>query len=245
MNREHGDDMRRLLRRADPAASLAPVGDDRITRLAEDAMNTDTTTPKIPAAQPAPSPRPGPLRWVFVGAGALAAGAAAAFVLPALLAPPTVTTLQLSDADPLTQMCAQITPEIVASGDLAFRADVESIEGGVVTLRVTERFQGEVGDFVRVEQGDDEPIDGAPNRVPRGRDLSREHERRDDRQLRRVRHRDAGARGDLRRGVPRLTRGCPLPDRGPAYLSRRLSTRSASGFPPVWQVGQYWNVESE
>lgn len=30
-----------------------------------------------------------------------------------------------------------------------------------------------------------------------------------------------------------------------AYLSRRLSTRSASGFPPVWQVGQYWNVESE
>ena len=162
MNREHGDDMRRLLRRADPAASLAPVGDDRITRLAEDAMNTDTTTPKIPAAQPAPSPRPGPLRWVFVGAGALAAGAAAAFVLPALLAPPTVTTLQLSDADPLTQMCAQITPEIVASGDLAFRADVESIEGGVVTLRVTERFQGEVGDFVRVEQGDDEPIDGAP-----------------------------------------------------------------------------------
>ena len=28
------------------------------------------------------------------------------------------------------------------------------------------------------------------------------------------------------------------------YFSNRDSTRSASGLPPVWQVGQYWNVES-
>lgn len=29
-----------------------------------------------------------------------------------------------------------------------------------------------------------------------------------------------------------------------SYFSSRLSTRSASGLPPVWQVGQYWNVLS-
>src|SRR5690348_7852126 len=29
-----------------------------------------------------------------------------------------------------------------------------------------------------------------------------------------------------------------------SYLSRRDSRRSASGLPPVWQVGQYWRDES-
>jgi hypothetical protein len=29
-----------------------------------------------------------------------------------------------------------------------------------------------------------------------------------------------------------------------SHFSSRDSTRSASGLPPVWQVGQYWNVES-
>src|SRR6202042_3379303 len=28
------------------------------------------------------------------------------------------------------------------------------------------------------------------------------------------------------------------------YFSRRDRRRSASGLPPVWQVGQYWNAES-
>lgn len=28
------------------------------------------------------------------------------------------------------------------------------------------------------------------------------------------------------------------------YLRRRESLRSASGLPPVWQVGQYWSEES-
>lgn len=156
---ENSDATRGLIRRVDPASTLAPVSADRLTRLTEDAMTTDTTT--RPAAETTRS-RPGWRTWVIAGTGALAAGAAAVLVLPGLLAPPTVTTLQLSDTDPLTTMCLEITPEVVAASDIAFRAEVTGIEGGIVSLRVTERFAGEVGDIVQVEQGDDEPIDGAP-----------------------------------------------------------------------------------
>jgi hypothetical protein len=152
------DATRRLIGRVDPAATLAPVSADRLTRLTEDAMTTEPTT--RPAAESAPRSRPGLRTWLL--AGALAAGAAAALVLPTLLAPPTVTTLQLPNTDPLTTMCLEITPDVVAAADIAFRAEVTGIEGGVVSLRVTERFAGEVGDIVQVDQGDDEPIDGAP-----------------------------------------------------------------------------------
>jgi hypothetical protein len=157
---ENSDATRGLIRRVDPAAALAPVSADRLTRLTEDAMTTEPTT--RPAVDPAPRSRPGLRTWLIAGAGTLAAGAAAALVLPTLLAPPTVTTLQLSNTDPLTTMCLEITPDVVAASDIAFRAEVTGIEGGVVSLRVTERFAGEVGDIVQVDQGDDEPIDGAP-----------------------------------------------------------------------------------
>lgn len=158
MNDEGSGVDRRLLARIDPAASLAPVSDERLTRLTEDAMTTDTT-PARPEAQP----RQRPWRtWVIAGAGTLAAGAAAAIVLPALLAPaPTVTTLTMEPVD-ASAMCLALTPELVAESELAFRADVTGIDGGVVSLRVTERFQGEVGDVVQVAQGDDVPLDGAP-----------------------------------------------------------------------------------
>lgn len=121
-------------------------------------MTTDSTS--VPSEAPA---RPRALRpWMLAGAGAVAAGAAAAIVLPALLAPaPTVTTLALESSD-ATAMCMALSPELLRQGALAFRADVTGIDGGVVTLQVTERFQGEVGDLVQVQQGDDIPIDGAP-----------------------------------------------------------------------------------
>jgi hypothetical protein len=155
MNDEGSGIDRRLLARVDPAASLAPVGDERLTRLTEDAMTTDTT-PARPEAQP----RQRPWRtWAIAGAGMLAAGAAAAIVLPALLAPAPTLTMEPVDA---SAMCLALTPELVAESELAFRADVTGIDGGVVSLRVTERFQGEVGDVVQVAQGDDVPLDGAP-----------------------------------------------------------------------------------
>lgn len=152
---DNADVTRRLIRRGDPAASLAAVSADRLARLTEDAMTT------TPSTRPATRPRPGLRTWLIAGAGTLAAGAAAAVILPTLLTP-SVTVLQLSDADPLTTMCLEITPEVVAASDLAFRAEVTGIANGVVSLRVTERFAGDVGDIVQVQQGDDMPIDGAP-----------------------------------------------------------------------------------
>jgi hypothetical protein len=150
------DDTRRLIGRVDPAASLAPVSDVRLTRLTEDAMSTETTP------RPVVRTRPGLRTWAIAGAGTLAAAAAAAVVLPSLLAPPSVTTLQLSDADPLTTMCIQITPDVVAAADIAFRGEVTSIHDGIVSIHVTERFAGDVGDIVQVAQGEAIPIDGAP-----------------------------------------------------------------------------------
>jgi hypothetical protein len=61
-----------------------------------------------------------------------------------------------------TAMCMALSPELIRQGELAFRADVTGIDAGIVTLQVTERFQGDVGDLVQVEQGDGVPIDGAP-----------------------------------------------------------------------------------
>jgi hypothetical protein len=156
MKADSADVTRRLIARGDPAATLAAVSADRLNRLTEDAMTTPLSTRPAPAR-----PRPGLRTWLIAGAGTLAAATAAAVVLPGLLTP-SITVLELSDADPLTTMCLEITPDVVAAADIAFRADVTSIEGGIVSLRVTERFAGQVGDIVQVEQGDDEPIDGAP-----------------------------------------------------------------------------------
>ena len=36
----------------------------------------------------------------------------------------------------------------------------------------------------------------------------------------------------------------PVPRPRSTYFSSRDSLRSASGLPPVWQVGQYWSEES-
>jgi hypothetical protein len=59
-------------------------------------------------------------------------------------------------------MCAQVTPEAVAGAGTSFRADVRSIADGTVTLSVSERFAGEVGDTVTVTQGVGAGIDGEP-----------------------------------------------------------------------------------
>jgi hypothetical protein len=164
LNDENAD-IRRVIRRADPAATLAPVSADRLTRLTENALTTELSTTDS-TARPAASPpkRSGfALRGLVVaGAGVLAAGAAAALVLPGLVTPPTVTVLALDAGDQLTTICLENTPETVATSELAFRAEVTGIDGGTVSLRVLERIKGDVGDVVQVEQGDAEPIDGAP-----------------------------------------------------------------------------------
>ncbi|MFI8633637.1 hypothetical protein ACIGEP_13675 [Microbacterium sp. NPDC077663] len=149
------DDLRRLIRRADPSASLAPLRDDELTRLTEDTM-----TRTDPAPVGARTPR---RDWLLAGGGILVAAAAAAFVLPMALTPPAAPTqLELAPDGGLSASCAQITPEIIGQAEDAFRATVTSIEDGVVTLTVDDRFAGDIADTVEVAQGEDSVIDGAP-----------------------------------------------------------------------------------
>src|SRR5213080_1296531 len=53
---------------------------------------------------------------------------------------------------------------------------------------------------------------------------------------------DQGTRCTLVRARP--CQGTELQAQAAGYLSRRDRRRSASGLPPVWQVGQYWSAES-
>jgi hypothetical protein len=150
------DDVRRLISRADPARSLAPLRADKITRLTEDAMTT--TDPRTTGA--APRSRRGLLIGGLAAAAAVAAIAIAAPFLTAPAAPPTVLALQ--PTDPMA-MCAVITAEAIDDfAETAFRADVTDISEGTVTLRVTERFRGEVSDTVEIVQGTDTALDGGP-----------------------------------------------------------------------------------
>lgn len=54
-------------------------------------------------------------------------------------------------------MCAELTPETMADADTAFRGTVTAIDGGQVTLRVDEEYEGDLEDFVTVPQQEDQP----------------------------------------------------------------------------------------
>ena len=153
-------ELRRLIRAADPASSLAPLRDDQLARLAEDAM---TQNPARTTAR-----RRAPL---FAGLGALAGGLAAAAVALTLAFGPGSAPTRL-DQPPagsgLSAMCAVVTAEAIADSDTAFRAEVTGIDGDVVTLSVLDVLHGEVGDTVTAPQGGGTAIDGEPLQFAEG-----------------------------------------------------------------------------
>lgn len=151
------EDTRRLIARADPSASLAPLRGDEVARLLEVTM-TNTTTPTNSASR-----RSNRRRWVIGGASGLAAAAAAAVVIP-LAAGPAIgaTSLEQPASGGPAAMCAEVTADAIASYDTAFSAQVASIDGGTVTLTVQDRLHGDMKNTVTVPQGDGAGIDGAP-----------------------------------------------------------------------------------
>lgn len=153
-------ELRRLIRAADPASSLAPLRDDQLARLAEDAM---TQKPATTTAR-----RRAPL---FAGLGALAGGlAAAAVALTLALGPGSAPTRldQPPAGSGLSAMCAVVTAEAIADSDTAFRAEATGIDGDVVTLSVLDVLHGEVGDTVTAPQGGGTAIDGEPLQFAEG-----------------------------------------------------------------------------
>lgn len=153
------EELERMMRRADPSASLPPLSEFRFDRLKEAAMSEQTITPN-----PARKSRK-PLVWGIVG-GLAAVGAAAVVVATMGLgqpAGPTVALVSPGGADPAgtSLKCMETTPELVATGTLAFAGTVTSIEDGTVTLDVTEQFAGDPVGAVTTPQGSPEISDGA------------------------------------------------------------------------------------
>lgn len=151
------DDLGDRLRAADPAAELAPLGPDRVTRLLETTM---TTTLDKPPARPRH-------RRMFAVAAAVVAAATAGTALaiggghePARPAQPTVTRLVNAGG---TAKCAAPSAATLAGAPLAFAGTAERIDQGVVTLKVTRLYAGPASDLVEVRQasGASEALIGA------------------------------------------------------------------------------------
>ncbi|PPF57197.1 hypothetical protein C5C55_07655 [Rathayibacter sp. AY1C2] len=148
------EDVRRLLRTVDPARSLPALDRDELAEQIAAATGEGTRTVHSRRRSP----------WLIVGVGALSAGAAASLLLPFALGVGggrTSTLILPSTGGPMAA-CSPVTAAALAPAQLAFRAEVRSIDGSTVTLHVLERYAGEVGDGVTVTQGRETAADGAP-----------------------------------------------------------------------------------
>lgn len=151
--------LREQLRSADPARGIAPLPETWLDHRMEQIMTEATTTPAAPAHHTR--------RWWVPRVGIAAAVAAAvAIAVPLTLsgAPTTEQLAQPGGGGISMGSCLTVTPEALVAQEQAFAARVIAVEGGVVTLEVTERFAGEVADRVEVPQVDalDSDFSGVP-----------------------------------------------------------------------------------
>lgn len=147
------DELRRLLRGADPAAHLPPADRARVAELLEDAVSTTRPTP---AADPA-ARRAGTARrtrpWVVGLVAAAAAAVVAVIAVPVVrsLGPgPTTTELAAEPFDPAMAMCQPVADSLPAL-QVAFAGRVTEVDGERVTLDVERVYRGEPGDRVEVD----------------------------------------------------------------------------------------------
>jgi hypothetical protein len=149
--------LRARLRGADPAASLPPVGDDRVHRWLEDAMVDDTLT----ESRESGTRHRSSLTWLVAAAAAAVIAGVAAVVLtgqepepspPAAQPATTVTELAVPAAAP--GRC--LVPNAATLGNAAYALDgeVTRVSSGVATLAVTRWYAGDPTDQVRVDQGE-------------------------------------------------------------------------------------------
>lgn len=168
------DDLRARLRNADPAAALAPLPPERVTRLLEESMTNDLDPSPAATADPAApvSPREAELgptparlarRFSLVAAGlvlvvgaAVAAGAAlrspddsGPVVRPAIL---TATRIVVAGGG--AAKCVAPSAATLAAAPLAFAGTVERVAGGTAVLTVTHLYAGTRTDVVEVAQSD-------------------------------------------------------------------------------------------
>lgn len=141
--------LREQLRSADPARRIAPLPKTWLDHRMEQIMTESTTTPAVPAHNTRRwwAPRVGIAAALVIGAG---------IALPLTLGgtPTTEQLAQPSGGGISSGSCLPVTPEGLLAQEQAFAARVIAVEGGVVTLEVTERFAGDVADRIEVPQVD-------------------------------------------------------------------------------------------
>ncbi|MXG90384.1 hypothetical protein [Nocardioides flavescens] len=170
------DELRALLRTADPARTLAPADQAAVSELLEDIMSTDLDARPDTAEA---TPRRGRTTWLVAAAAATVIAGAAGLALsaldsgsdPAPSAGPSVessATAPSADAGGATNgatagtteltaptttpgRCAAPSAPFIAAQQQAFEGTVTAIEGDRVTLQTSEVFTGEVGQTVVVD----------------------------------------------------------------------------------------------
>jgi hypothetical protein len=141
------DDLRALLRRADPAASLEPAAPAQVAHLVEEAMSSRTKKWALPVAA----------AMVLI-AGGTAWAVTRSDAPPAPLAAPTATASGTAGSVVLFAPGMQAkcrAPEagrLAEAADFAFEGTVQKIENGRVTLAVSQTFRGEAVGQVEVAQ---------------------------------------------------------------------------------------------
>ncbi|KQQ03637.1 MULTISPECIES: hypothetical protein [unclassified Rathayibacter] len=148
------DEVRWRMRSADPARGLAPLTAEELGAHLAAATGDDT-------------PRHTPTRrsrWMIAGVGALSAGAAASLLLPLAfgVGGGAASTLQLPSTGGPMDMCSPVDAAALEPAEVAFRAEATGIDQGVVTLRVVDRYAGQVADTLEVTQSPESAVDGAP-----------------------------------------------------------------------------------
>lgn len=171
---ERDDELRALLRTADPVDSLSPADPAALAHLLEDIMSADL---EVRPVEPDEGTRStgthgrNRLTWLVAAAATAMIAGVGGFAIAGLSdddspppqasdrrttppdtnagAPVVGVTTELT-AGTIPTRCAPASATFIAMGDQAFEGTVTAIDGDTVTLQATDVFTGEVGETVQV-----------------------------------------------------------------------------------------------
>jgi hypothetical protein len=171
---DRDDELRALLRSADPVDSLSPADPAALTHLMEDIMSADLEVrPVAPDEGTRITGTHGRnrLTWLVAAAATAMIAGVGGVAIAGLsdddqppqasghrTTPPETTagdplagvTTELTAKPPESGRCAAPDATILAQYDQAFAGTVTAVDGDMVTLQATEVFNGEVGETVQV-----------------------------------------------------------------------------------------------
>ena len=172
---ERDDDLRARLRAADPAESLPGADPAEVDRLLERVVNADL--------RETGARRRNPLTWLVAAAAVVVIAAGAAlwatqspsgkdddgglFAGPGQTQSPTASAItELTVGQPGFGRCMMPSVELLRTKPIAFAGTVEGVSDGVVTLRVTKVYTGDVGQEITVKGATAVDTGGAPEGDP-------------------------------------------------------------------------------